>query len=862
LRLPLQKGHTHAILEVKWSPNDKLLLTYSAADGFLNVWKMPEGRLITTIEDSTVRIKGNDKRALRAFEWSDDSRRIATGSENGTVQVWEAESGKLVWTTRIAEEYVTGVGFSHDGNYLAAIASPKDEKQKLALLNATNGQILKELGAIEQRFLTYYHDARLIFSDDNKRLLVGDIGGILTSWDLVTGSLLNKKTLSVCSAERRLPNAFAYSQDLSLMVARCGIKTNVIDTGTDSTVRQDSISVDFSNSLVLSGNKQLLVIGDSGFSKFLNLTTGAEVTIDSELPITCGCDFNSDASLLAIQNYSDSETVRIIDVETKQTVLRLEAHPGKIKALAFSPDGRILASGGEDRIVRLWDAQSGALLHALAGHTKGVNVVVFTPDGNLLTSASDDQTLKIWDVATGKLVRSIQVTTLGIYGLSSMAFSPDGRQMVSTLGANVDLWDVGNWQRIGSFTTGESHTSGNMTYCCGSTAEAARFDTRGQFIVSGHEDGTVKVWNPKPTQPLPLPGSELIRVFKTNERNESYAFSPDEKLVVANGGNEPPRVFGWTNGKPLRSLGQQATYVHKVVFSPDSRFIATSDIGGQILLWGATTGRLVRKFDGGYSSDDALAFSSDGTRLASGGDNQNIIMWDVKTGNRLWHILPVKELYRPTATEIAEAKRAAVLAATRERVTAARTKKLSKEISIGFSHFGDSPNAAETRLAESAQPNKSQTRRAESEANGIWLRLHNDSSLPINLWTESIYLPTEVKCGYKTSGDKFFYGLCEGSEIGIRFAVLDAKGNAVPYGLDFGGISMLPPKTSVLFSVPRELLREGRSIVVGYQFLNADAKGNLVDYGKGHELRFTEPDLRKRFRTWTKESVGNAQSHK
>jgi WD40 repeat protein len=109
--IPLQKGHTSAILEVKWSPNDQRLLTYSAADGFLNVWKMPEGRLITSIEDSTIRIKGNDKRALRAFAWSDDSRFIATGSENGTAQIWEAESGRLLWTTRIADEYVTGVGF-------------------------------------------------------------------------------------------------------------------------------------------------------------------------------------------------------------------------------------------------------------------------------------------------------------------------------------------------------------------------------------------------------------------------------------------------------------------------------------------------------------------------------------------------------------------------------------------------------------------------------------------------------------------------------------------------------------------------------------------------------------------------------
>ena len=842
--IPLQKGHTSAILEVRWSPNDQLLLTYSAGDGFLNVWKMPEGHLITTIEDSNIIIKGSDKRPLRAFAWSDDSRFIATGSENGTAQIWEAETGRLLWSTRIADEYVTGVGFSHDGKYLAAIASPEDEKHRLVLLDSTSGRLVKELGEIEQGFLTYYHDARLAFSDDNRQLLVGDIGGNITRWDLARGAMVDKKTLSVCNTtERRLPNAFSYSEDLSLAVARCGVKTNVIDTKTDSVVRQHSINNDFSSSIVLSRDKQLLAIGDSGSAKLLNLSNGTEVTIDFDLPIRCGCDFTRDNSLLAFEDYFDSETVEIVDVRTMQIVTRLEAHPGKIKALAFTPNGRFLASGGEDRIVRLWDAQTGSLVRALAGHTKGVRVVAFTPDGKLLVSASNDQTMKIWDVDTGRLVRSIQVTTQGIYGLSSIAFSPDGQRMVSTLGATVGLWDVSDWSFLRTFTTAESHTSGDMTYCCGSGAVVARFDARGQLIISAHEDGTIKVWNPKPARPQPLPGDEIVLILHTSERNGSFAFSPDEKLLVANNGSEPPRMWDWASGKPLRSLGEEAIYVHSIIFSPDSRLIATSSAGGHIILRSASSGKSVREFDGGSSSNDALAFSHDGTRLASGGDNQNIIMWDVKTGARLWHILPVRELYRATATEIAEQKQAAALSAAKEKIAERDTERLSHRVFIKFSHFGEVTDPGETRIAETGRPNTSLIRRDESEATGIWLRLHNNSRLPINLWTESIFLPTDEKCGYRTSTGKFFNGLCESSEFGIRFSVFDAKGNPVRYGFDFGGISMLPPNTSMLFSVPRELLREGRSIVVRYQFLNEDVKGKLVEYAKQRELRFTERNL-------------------
>ena len=126
------------------------------------------------------------------------------------------------------------------------------------------------------------------------------------------------------------------------------------------------------------------------------------------------------------------------------------------------------------------------------------------------------------------------------------------------------------------------------------------------------------------------------------------------------------QVWDWSSSKPLRSLGEEASYVHSVVFSPDSSLIATSDIGGRIVLWSASSGKSVRKFDGGYSSNDALAFSPDETRLASGGNNQNIIVGGEDWCTSLAH-LTVRERYRPSATEIAEQKQAAALAAAKEK---------------------------------------------------------------------------------------------------------------------------------------------------------------------------------------------------
>jgi WD40 repeat protein len=258
----------------------------------------------------------------------------------------------------------------------------------------------------------------------------------------------------------------------------------------------------------------------------------------------------------------------VVTLRVKSRLVRtLTGHTGNVRSVAFSPDGRLLASGSNDNMIKLWEVASGRELHTLRGHNDYVTSVAFSPDGRFLASSSWDKTVKLWEVVTGRWLTRFEHENY----VTSIAFSPDGQLLASgSYDRTIKLWEVHMGREVRTFF---GHT-GWVT--------SVAFSLDGQLLASGSQDGTIKFWE--------VANGKELRFLRFQGEILSVAFSPDWQLLALPGfgGIE---LWEVATGNLVRTLSWH-TLVHSVVFSPDGRLLASSSYK-EIKLWDVSdlTGR-------------------------------------------------------------------------------------------------------------------------------------------------------------------------------------------------------------------------------------------------------------------------------
>ncbi len=322
------------------------------------------------------------------------------------------------------------------------------------------------------------------------------------------------------------------------------------------------------------------------------------------------------------------------------TIQRL-AHGGAVLSTAFSPDGRLFATGGADRTPRIWQVQPRRLLLSLTGHTGSAAAVAFSPDGQTLVSGSYDGSARIWDVQTGALVRELQGHTDRVY---AAAFSPDGQTLATgSADRTIKLWRASDGKLMKTMT---AHAGAVL---------AVAFSPDGQTIASGSADRTLKVWSG---------GGQLIYSQKRHGRAvRSAAFSPDGQTIATGSSDETIRFWNAADGRHLLTVGGGGTgLVHSVAFSPDGQTLASAHHDGSVWLWAAGNGRRKRLLEGHTGTVYTLAFSPDGQTLLSGSRDRTF---------RFWHTPPPRvDVNGDGAVDFADLALAAAQYGQTENITA------------------------------------------------------------------------------------------------------------------------------------------------------------------------------------------------
>ncbi len=283
-----------------------------------------------------------------------------------------------------------------------------------------------------------------------------------------------------------------------------------------------------------------------------------------------------------------------------------EGHGDYVNAVAFSPDGTMLASGSDDATARLWNVETGEELYTLSGHEDYVNAVAFSPDGAMLASGGYDGVVNLWNTADGALIETLDMDGAAVLAL---VFSPDGATL-AIAADDVILWDLANAEKTATLHSADFAAPYGLDYNAGGT-----------LLAAGEDSGLIRLWNPAVEQ-----------VSVTMEGHEDYvrdvAFSPDGTRLVSGSDDYTVRVWDTTTGEQQLLLEGHTDWVRGVAWSPDGSKIASASDDRTVWIWDAETGEALAVLRGHGDWVNAVAFSPDGATVASASDDGRVLLWD------------------------------------------------------------------------------------------------------------------------------------------------------------------------------------------------------------------------------------------
>jgi WD40 repeat protein len=364
-----------------------------------------------------------------------------------------------------------------------------------------------------------------------------------------------------------------------------------------------------------------------------DVANGTEMHRWSHLRATAALAVSPDRKLLAsVGGETEDRAIHLWDVTTGKELHTLKGHQRGVTSLAFSPDGKTLASGNPFEQHRLWDVAAGKLLHEFEEGEGGLGLA-FSPDGKLLATGSMNGAVRLWEVGTGKLLRCLS----GYHGwVSQLRFSPDGKALLlaGSDSQTVHLWDVASGRDL-------RRQHGHQGFVA-----SVAYSPDGRLLATGggdklDQDNLIRLWDAHT-------GKELRQLVGHGSRVNVVAFAPDGRLLASGGDREDvPRLWDAPAGTPQGRLisprcdqerGGQERRITALAFLPCGQRLLSGNDEGLIQIWDVPTRREIGQLRGHEGRITALALSADGKTLYSGSLDRTVRVWDIGLRKDVRHL--------------------------------------------------------------------------------------------------------------------------------------------------------------------------------------------------------------------------------
>ncbi|MBV7337273.1 WD40 repeat domain-containing protein [Chloroflexi bacterium TSY] len=569
-------GHTNIVTGLDFSRDGRLLAS-CAHDQTARIWSTEYNELMHTLEIQTG--------SQYAVAFSTDGRLLASGAGDATIYIWDVETGHCLLVLEKHTATVRSVKFVPDSRILFSVGFDG----RILVWNLSIVDTL--LSNDEQNVPTILGEARsipgnrelnyiwLAISQDQSSIAAGTMEGVILELDYAEGAL--RQTLEGHRSEIRdlvfWPDdatLISVSEDTTIRI--WDLETNrCIDVLEEHQAGIWSLACCPTNRIFVSG-------GDDGVVHIWEMTEQRQSiltsTIRGNVEAVEAVAWSTTNSIVATANVQG--LIHIWDVSQPDVASLCEFQAtGRIYAIAFSPDGQLLATGGEtqNNMIHLWDLAGGESIGALIGHDDYSKALRFSPNGTMLASGTNDGQICLWDITNPMQSGLRRVIDGHDLDTTSLAFSSDGRLLVSA-GSDyvVRIWNVDSGAKIYELPAAKHN---NAVACHPTDAIIAYLDPDERIVIAdlGH------VESHQVYQRLPY-HTHIIY---------GLVFSSDGDQLASVGMDHVVRVWDVASGEQIHSISVNQ-HVYSIAYSPDGHMIVTAAQDGAARIWDIATGQCLK----------------------------------------------------------------------------------------------------------------------------------------------------------------------------------------------------------------------------------------------------------------------------